>query len=198
MDRRLTLAFVAILILLGGYIWYTFLRAGAPPVTPSTPEPTAILFLQVPQDQIQAVQVQNVKANKTTRVVRDADKWKMEQPAQGPADFSRVDEFTFGLGHVNAQRKLAAPADLAPFGLNPPQYQVKLEMQNSTVVTVNLGNQNSASSSFYASKDGDTAVYLVDSATGNDIKNFIDTPPYTPTPTSTPAPAGTPEPSATP
>src|ERR1700682_5574259 len=198
MDRRITIAFVAILALLGGYIWYTFLRADAPPLTAATPSPTVTVFLNVAEDQVQAVQVQDVKNNKTTRVVRDGTKWKMEQPTQGEANSSSVDEFVFGVTSVDATRKLDAQTDLAPFGLNPPQYQLKFELKTGDPVQVQLGKQNSDATAYYAIKQGDAAIYLISSTTADSIKNFITSPPYTPTPTSTPAPSGTPASAGTP
>lgn len=204
MDRRITIAFVAILVLLGGYIWYTFLRADAPPVEPVTPSPTSTVFLNVGEDQVQAVEVQDVKNNKITRISRDGDNWKMEQPAQGLAYAANVNEFLFSVTNVEAERKLAPQSDLAPFGLNPPQYQLKLELKSGDPIQVQLGNENSEGSAYYVTKQGDSAIYLISSTTADDIKNFITTPPYTPTPTATPGPtetpasAGTPEATATP
>ncbi len=198
MDRRITLAFVAILILLGGYIWYAFLRADAPPQTPVTPAPTPISFLQLKTDQVNAIQVRDVKTNQTTRVVRDGDKWKMEQPAQGEAFFSRVGSFVALFNRVNADRKIETPGDLAAFGLNPPQYELRLEMQDGSALTIQLGDQNPDGNYFYARKNDDAAVYLINSSLGEKIKEFVTLPPYIPTPTAPPAPSETPESTPTP
>ncbi len=200
MDRRITIGVVVLFALLGGYIWYTFLRQDAPPVTPQTPEPTAILFLNFEFDKAQTLQVRDVKNNQTTRVVRDGDKWKMEQPAQGEAFLSRVDDLVFNLARVTATRKLNPQADLAQFGLNPAQYETIVTLQDGTTFTILLGNENPEGSAFYASKNGDAGVYLIDTSVGETIREFVTMPPYTPTPTATPGPTETPAaaPNATP
>lgn len=194
MDRRITLALVAILVLLGGYIWYTFLRADAQPLTPATPQPTSILFLQLDEGKIQSIQVRDVKSNQTTRVVREGDQWKMEAPAQGPADQGPVRTMVFDLARVEVDRKLAAPGDLAGYGLNPPKYQMDVELQDGTRVTVLLGAQNPDGDYAYVMKNGDSAVYLMDSSLSDQIQEFVTTPPYTPAPVTRAAPQGTPTP----
>jgi hypothetical protein len=198
MDRRITLAFIAILLILGGYIWYTFLRSDAPPLTPATPAPTAILFLSLDPNKVQAVEVRDVKNNEGTRVVRDGANWKMEQPKQGEADATRIDDLLFAFGSLEANRKLAAPGDLVGYGLNPPQYQLNLSLQDGSALTIQIGNENPDGAHLYAMKNGDASVYLIDSSHRKQIEEFVTLPPYTPTPSPTPAPSETPEPALTP
>lgn len=188
MDRRITIGVVVVLLLLSGYVWYTFLRADAPPTTPTgTPAPTAILFSQVDQSKVQAIEVKDLKNNVVTQLTRSGDTWTMNQPKQGGSDTDRIDQLLLQLAHTTATRKLDAPGDLTQFGLNPPLYQAKLTYQDGSALTINLGTKNTDSSAFYAVKDGDTAVYLIEAAVGTGIQQFVTTPPYTPTPTETPA-----------
>jgi hypothetical protein len=189
---------VVVLALLGGYIWYTFLREGAPPVAPTTPEPTEILFFTVAQDKVQAIQVTDVKNSKITRVVRDGENWKMEQPASGEAYFTRVDDLVFALTRISAERKLAPQTDLTPFGLNPPQYALELTLDDASKISILLGNENPEGNAYYALKNGDSALYLVDSSIGDNIKKFVNEPPYTPTPSPTPNATAPPQATPTP
>lgn len=199
MDRRITIGGLVILALLGGYIWYTFLRPDAPPTTPvSTPEPTEVLFLTIPVDQVQSVQVRDEKNNQTTRVVRDGDNWKMEQPAQGEADTQRVNDLVFTLSRITANRQLAPQSDLAQFGLNPSQAQVEIGIKGGIPITLALGSKNVDGNAVYAQKSGDAAVYLIDTFVGETIQEFVTTPPYTPTPSATPPATETPETTGTP
>lgn len=194
MDRRITLALVAVLVVLGGYIWYTFLRADAPPLNPVTPEPTPILFLDLDESKIQTVRVRNLQDNQTTQVVRDGEGWKMEQPAQGPAVLGPINSLIFALSRVDVDRKLASPGDLAGYGLNPAKYQVDLTMQDGTAITVLVGGENPDGDYSYAMKNGDAAVYLIDFSLQEQIAEFVTKPPYTPTPEPTQAPEATPTP----
>lgn len=194
MDRRITIGAVVVLALLGGYIWYTFLRSDAPPVKPVTPEPTPIVFLSVELARVQVVEVRDVKNNAVTRVVRDGETWKMEQPAQGEAFASRVQELVYDLAQITADRQLGAQNDLTPFGLKPAAYELKVTLQDSSQVMVSLGNKNPDGNSFYALKGGDSAVYLIGSSVGEKIQEFVTSPPYTPTPTVIPTATGTPAP----
>jgi hypothetical protein len=194
MDRRITIGVVAVLALLGGYIWYTFLRSDAPPVMPVTPEPTPALFLSIESVKVQAVEVRDVKSNAVTRVVRDGEKWKMAQPAQGEAFADPVDELLYGLARIDVDRQLGVQSDLTPFGLNPAAYELRVTLEDSSVVTVSIGNKNPDGNSFYALKGGDGTVYLIRSSIGERIQDLVNTPPYTPTPTVTPTATGTPAP----
>jgi hypothetical protein len=198
MDRRITIGLVVALALLGGYIWYTFLRSDAPPLSPVTPAPTEIAFLRLDRAQVTALQVREVANNTITRVVRDGEAWKMEQPLQGQAFGSRVDELLFNLARSNAERNLGAQSDLMPFGLNPPRYELQVTVAGAEPVTIALGNKNPDGNSYYALRGGDGTVYLVSSLIGQKIEEFVTMPPYTPTPTGTRAPTETPAATPTP
>ncbi len=192
MDRRITIILVVVLAVLGGYIWYAFLREDAPPIEPVTPAPTPIAVLEFDDSQAMALQVRDVKNNQTTRVVREGDAWKMEQPAQGQAFAPPIERLLFALAALKAERKIASPTDLAAYGLNPPAYQVQVTMQDGSGYTLALGNQNPDKSYFYAMKNSDAAVYLITASIGEDIQALVTSPPYTPTPALMPQATPTP------
>lgn len=198
MDRRLTIALFAILALLGAYIWYTFLRQDAPPLTPVTPEPEEIVFYSADPNQMQRVQAQDAASGDTTIIVREGDRWRMQAPAQGDAYFVRADALVFDLSRIEADRKLETPGDLTAFGLNPPQYRVIITLTDGTETTLSLGNENPDQNYAYAIKNGDPAVYLVEFSLREDVIEFITSPPYTPTPSPTLEPIGTPAPTTAP
>lgn len=191
MDRRITLALVLVLFVLGGYIWYTFLRADAPPLTSPTPEPEAVVFYSANPNQIQRVKVEDLVGGKTTVIVRDGDRWRMQEPKQGEAYFVRVDGLVFDLARIEVDRKLDAPGDLAAFGLNPAKLETTITLADGTETTLLLGNENPDQNYVYALKEGDPAVYLVDFSLRDDLTDFVTMPPYTPTPSPTPEPIGT-------
>jgi hypothetical protein len=198
MDRRITIALVVVLVLLGGYIWLTFLRPDAPPLNPATPEPTLEVFFRLDENDVRAVQVRDLKNNQLTRVVREGELWRMEQPAQGEANPIPISRLLFTLSRMEADRRLTNAGDLASYGLNPPQYQADVEMQDGTVMTLAIGNANPDGDYKYMHKGGDATVYLVDALTGADVIDFVKKPPYTPTPTPTAEPTRTPQPTAAP
>lgn len=198
MDRRITIALVVVLVLLGGYIWYTFLREDAPPSSPPTPEPEAILFFSADPNQIQRVKVENLASGETTIIVRDGEGWRMEEPAQGEAYFVRVDGLVFDLSRIQVDRKLNTPGDLTAFGLNPAKFKATVTLADGTETNLLIGNENPDQNYAYALKEGDPAVYLVDFSLRDDLEEFVTAPPFTPTPSPTPEPIGTRVPSPTP
>lgn len=195
MDRKVTLGLLVVLLVLGGYIWYNFWRADAPPVTPTTPEPTAILFVELIEDDVTALQVAGQPGQSVVHVTRAGDSWVMDQPLQGPADGSRVNELLFQISRITAERQLAPPSDLAAFGLKPPAAQVTVTLKDGKSSVLQLGRKNPDETSYYMLKSGDTNLYLVRAAVGDTILDLLKSPPYTPTPTAT---AGTPPASGTP
>lgn len=192
MDRRITITLVVVLALLSGYIWYTFLRADAPPLRPLTPEPEAILFYSVDPNQMQRVQVLDLASGETTIIARDGKRWRMEAPIRGEAYFVRVDGLVYDLSRIEVDRKLDAPGDLAAFGLDPATLQVTITLTDGTETMLLIGNENPDQNYAYAIKNGDPAVYLVDFSLREDVQEFITAPPYTPTPSPTPGPISTP------
>lgn len=194
MDRRITIVLVVILLALGGYIWYTFVRADAPPVNPPTPQATAIPFATLAETDVTAIEVRDVKNNKATRVVRNGTAWKMEQPAQGEAFIDRVEEFLLDVTRISAPRTVNNPGELAAYGLNPPVYTVDLTLKDGTTTRFELGNPNPDKSYNYIRKANEPTIYLIDTTVADTIRGFVSEPPFTPTPepTSTPTPpAGT-------
>ena len=194
MDRRITIALLVVLAVLVGYIWYTSSRGDVSSTATVTPEPTPLAVFNFDAAQVTALQVQDVKKNLVTRVVRNGDAWKMEQPKQGDAFKPPIERVLFDLAALNAERKIETPGDLAAFGLNPPAYQVQATMQDGSTHTLALGNPNPDKNYFYAMKDSDAAVYLINASIGQSIQDLVTTPPYTPTPLPTPAPETTPTP----
>lgn len=168
-----------------------FLREDAPSLLPPTPEPEAVLLFRADPDHIQRVQVQDLAGGETTIVVRDGDRWRMQEPKQGEAYFVRVDGLVFDLARIEVDRKLDAPGDPGAFGLNPAKLKTTITLADGSETTLLLGNENPDQNYVYAIKEGDPAVYLVDFSLRDDLEEFLVSPPYTPTPSPTPQPLGT-------
>jgi hypothetical protein len=194
MDRRVTVVVVILFLALGGYVWWTFLRADAPPVAAVTPEPTPIPFLNLTPDDVTAVEIRDVKANQVVRVARSGEEWQMESPKQGPADSNRVSSLLFQLASIDATRELQDVTDLAQYGLNPPLHELRVTLEDGSTQVVQLGEENPDQTSVYATKPGATSVFLIRASTGEAVAEFVTTPPFTPTPTATAEPTGTPAP----
>lgn len=197
MDRRVTLALVVILALLGGYIWYTFLREGAPPVTAQTPVPTTLPVLSFQPDQVTGLEVDDLQNKTTIQLTHAGDKWTMQSPAQGDADETRIGTFLFDLSDVTAHKGFPNASNLKDYGLSPASYQVKVTLQSGSPLTIQIGAQNPDKNNYYALKSGDSTVYLIPSTVGDSVKEFSAQPPYTPTATETPGPTDTEGPSPT-
>jgi len=192
MDRRITIVLVVIVALLGGYVWYTFLRADAPPLVQPTPQATAIPFANFDDDELTSIQVHNLKSNQTTRVVRNGAVWKMEQPKEGEAFQPQVNGVAYQVSVIEPDRQFAAAGDLGEYGLNPAAYAVDLALANGSKIHFDIGKQNPNETGYYAKKADDPLIYLLSGPLVSELIKFVDLPPYTPTPTVTPTTVGTP------
>ncbi|MDR0602663.1 MAG: DUF4340 domain-containing protein [Treponema sp.] len=95
-----------------------------------------------------------------------------EDSAMSDWDLGRMLEIPAGL--ISRGLVDEAPAELAPFGLDPPRAEVRVETESGRAVLY-LGNDAPDGSSVYTAKEGDSAVYLAESwSLGNFFKRALD------------------------
>ena len=72
------------------------------------------------------------------RLVRDGEAWRLERPLVAPADGTEVDRLVDALLRVEVGEDLGT-SDGAQFGLAPAQGQIRLEIEGSEAVTLDVG-----------------------------------------------------------
>ena len=102
-----------------------------------------------------------------------------------------------------ATRVLTNVTDLAPYGFITPTLEIRVVMSDTKQYAITVGNKTPNGTSYYVVYTGDkSTVFLVNTSNIDEVKGWLDAPPYQPTPmptfTPSPTPSVTDTPAATP
>jgi hypothetical protein len=182
MKFRTTIILLVVLAALGGYVLWSGRQKSD---TNATTGATAISVLQLDSAGIRAVEVRG--EGKQVRVERDASGWQVNAPKPGPADALRVTQVISGLAKLNATQTITATGqNLAPYGLDKPAYEVRLE--GGTSETLRLGAKNPDGSATYVQRSSAPTIYLVKDSLIDTVERWVGDPPAQPTPAPTAPP----------
>lgn len=184
MRLRNTLILLTALVLLGAFVYFVEIRGQkAPPEEPPFMEfaiPDAARFRVETREGLRMVSTRRGKGSE----------WEMEEPYQAEGDSARLEGALVRLSTVKPGRVLTETAvSFAPFGLDDPWLTVEVKLQDGSVHSLEVGDQTPDQASYYARRDGERAVLLMESATVAQLKGLISAPPEKPTPVPTPVPA---------
>src|SRR5689334_1891606 len=155
MKFRTTYILLIVLAALGGYVFWSERQK---PDASATAGAAAIPVLQLDQAAIRAVEVRG--AGKQVRIERDTSGWQLSAPKPGPADALRVTEVISGLAKLYATQTITPTGqDLAPYGLDKPAYEVRIE--GGAPETLRLGAKNPDGSATYVQRALAPTIYLV-------------------------------------
>lgn len=104
-------------------------------------------------------------AGEDISLLKTGDAWALEGHPALPIDQTYPESLVSALAPLEAVRTLES-ADKKDFGLSPAECTVRVTAGGS-VFKVDIGSYNAANSTYYASLEGNDAVYLVSSALGN-------------------------------
>jgi hypothetical protein len=135
-------------------------------------------------------------------VARDGESaWVLTKPEQAEADPGMAEAAASQAATLEFVTEIENASDLSVFGLDAPSYIIKLEFEDGSTRTLEIGDATPSSSGYYARMDGQKVVIVgIDGIQA--LLSLVDFPPYlnlptpTPEPTSTPLPTETPAPSA--
>jgi hypothetical protein len=198
MKFRNTLILLVVLILVGGYVYYSQKQTANQPSPSAADVPTVAPVLEIDPAQVLTITVQG-PAGETRLSRTDANAlWQMDSTAPmtstvsglQEADPERAANILSIATLISANRTLTDVTDLSSFGLATPQWSVTIEGAGQAHYTIYLGDKNPDGASCYAMRAGYTNVYLIPAYVGDDLRGLVDNPPVkpTPTPTATPTP----------
>ena len=205
MNPRVTLGLLAVLLALGGYVYFgggpastTSGSAGAskpggPAGAASKDKPAdpQLAVFQFDERAAQRLTVRNAAGQQVTLENSGDGTWVL-QPSGEPADRLRISGLLLRLSTLRATRRIAEPANLAEFGLALPAAVATIAVAGSPELTLTLGGRAPAESGTYAQKGSDPALYVISNAVAQDLERLVNEPPRQTTPTApaSPSPVG--------
>lgn len=194
MDRRTAIGLVVIFALLGLYVLLVQKpqeQGQANATATAQAEKNKVLW-DFPIENVAGVRVRDFTQVRTVAFEKGPDgQWVVTQPSAGPADDVLVERAIANFRKLIVLNEIPDGADLAQFGLNAPQYEVELRMQDGSSLELTIGAQTLTSSGYYAVPKGESrARVLTYFSVGDAVTNLLDTPPYV-VPTATPTPQPT-------
>ncbi len=202
MKPRNTLIVVAVFAILLGYIYFFEINKTPEQLSAQLGTPTArppIYALQFSPSDVASVQVSDLQAPRQVVVKRNGNQWQVTQPADKAADTLPVESAVSALSSLQASRVLTDVTDIAPYGLVTPTLEVRMVMSDTKQYAITVGGKTPNGSSYYVVYTGDKSkVFLVNTSSIDQVKAWLDTPPYQPTPTPTFTPSLTPSVTDTP
>ncbi|MBI5034612.1 MAG: DUF4340 domain-containing protein [Chloroflexi bacterium] len=202
MKPRNTLIVVAVFAVLVGYLYFFEINKTPEQLSAQLGTPTArppVYALQFNSSEVASIQVSDLQAPRQVVIKRNGDQWQIAQPADKAADTFPVQSAVSALSSLQASRVLTDVTDLAPYGLVTPTLEVRLVMSDTKQYAITVGGKTPNGASYYVTYTGDKSrVFLVNTGSIDEVKAWLDTPPYQPTPTPTFTPSPTPSVTDTP
>lgn len=191
MKLRGTLILLALLALLGGYVYFFEVKK---PATPEKKATTTVTVLDLPYSDVVGVEVRSEDGE--AKLARQPEAgWKVMKPKEKEADQDRVERVIKGLSPLRATRALTEAMDLKAFGLSEPKTSITVTLRDGSEEVLLIGDKNPAGTAYYVQRKGDEAIYLVYTSVIDGFKRMVTNPPFKPTPT--PSPTFTPATEAT-
>lgn len=161
MRPRNTLFLVLLLAAIVGYLYFVEREKIADEQRTDT-------VLDVEADAVTAVTL--TYPDREIVVERRDGAWHMTKPVDAEADAVMVQNLVRGVAEAELKKTIDAPADLAPFGLAPPQVTVTLTAGERTLPAIRVGKDTAVGFMTYVQRDDTTAVQL----TGSGFRTSVD------------------------
>lgn len=196
MNRRNLVLLLAVLAVLGGYVYFAEIRRGQPSTGEVSAESEKLWTIEA-EDVIRLQVEQPVTANAVRLTYYEESGWRCEEPPLEATDQDRVQQVVSQLTTIRVNRVLSeTTAPLSVFGLAAPSYVIRLMPQEGAEQVLHIGDQNPQGTSYYAQIEGQQPIYLLPTYAIDQALDLLDSPPEAPTPT--PTSIVTPEPVSSP
>lgn len=195
MSFRTTVALVVIFALLVGGFWWFEIGPGK--------SGGGGLPKVVEADPLSIQRIEIVQGDKKVVYQKSFLKiWEMQEPRYNVVDSRVIEVATVLLSSLQAPELKNPGPNLAEYGLQPPQFTVRITYADNTTVTLLFGNKTPDGQGYYLKKEGEDKIFVVPVQIGDPVLDLFRSPPVTPTPTptrtETPWPAGLPTQTVTP
>ena len=159
MQRLVTT--LALVVVLGGLVGYIYYLENKEPAPPENAPQKA--FTSVEADAIEELRI--TAGGETTRLTKSGDKWSIVEPVQADADSGEVSSIASSLSSLEFDQVVdEKPADLTPFGLEPPRIDVAFKVKGQTAEQrLQIGEKTPVGDNLYARLPGSPRVVLVQS-----------------------------------
>jgi hypothetical protein len=158
MKFKGTLIWALILIVLAAFVYLYEIKGGR---QRQVAEEEAKKLLPVKTETIDELTLR--RPDETIVCRRTGDGWQITEPLNTAGDDAAIDRILQTLARAETSRTVSdSAADLAPFGLDPPQVSVEIRSADGPIETLQLGHKNPTGSHVYVRRDGRPTVYLTD------------------------------------
>ncbi|MEW6268553.1 MAG: DUF4340 domain-containing protein [Thermodesulfobacteriota bacterium] len=156
MSFRNTIILAVIVAALGAYLYWVERPA-------VEREEQAGKLLELDRDAVAKLHVESPKGKLDLEKVDG--KWKITSPLAADADQTTVDNLIRALADGEVKKTVdESPADLKPYGLDPPETTVVLTLEGGRTAKVELGKKTPIGFSAYAQRNDEPAVLLTTDA----------------------------------
>jgi hypothetical protein len=158
MTPKRLLPFLAVFVVLAGV--YYFLEWHGDKVARDEAEAKKIFAVKGPD--IAAITIK--RGAEDIRLVKEGDIWRLDQPLKDRADGLTMNSLLAALSQMRFKRDLGKELDLKSFGLEQPPLVVSFTAGDKTH-TLTVGQKAPGGQGYYARRDQDPQVLLIDTAT---------------------------------
>src|SRR5579863_411213 len=149
---------VAVLVVLGGLVWWSNKHPSAGTASKTPPAPKLIA--------VDAKQIEGIKLAKSgsdpIELTKLADSWEIAKPSPMPADQDAVSMLTGSLATLNADRLIDDhPSSLNEFGLTSPAVEIDVTVKGGKTTKLLIGSDTPAGTGTYAKLESDPKVYTI-------------------------------------
>jgi ribosomal protein L12E/L44/L45/RPP1/RPP2 len=149
---------VAVLVVLGGGIWWSNKKQASTPA--KSPTDTSSKILTVPTDQFQEIRIKKPGETQDMKLVDG--KWRIVEPKPLSADQDTVTSMVTSLSALTADKTIDDNAtDLSGYGLTNPTLDITVTKKDGKTAEVLVGDATPTNSGNYAKMADSSKVYTI-------------------------------------
>ena len=125
----------------------------------------SVAFLDVAREDVESVYIQNREGD--FKIDRNEDGSYIVREFQGlPNHQNMINAYLGTITNVYSYASVSSPENLADYGLESPSCVTDITFSNQTHMEIKIGHQTPDGKGYYAIKDGDPDVYLIEADRG--------------------------------